>query len=417
MINVLCASQNYEILGGSDRYFHDTVSLLNASGKYSAIPFCTVDKSVSELNSDFVSSRVYDLLPITKDMKNPKLSDIPSYLYNFSAKKSISNVLDFSEVSIAHLNIYYGQLTSSILGELKKRRIPIVQTLHEYKPICPIYTSVLRGKQCNECNVNSYKPLLRNKCKSNSTLRSYLTYFESNLSNYFGSISAIEKFICVSHFQYEQFLSRGMNKNKLQVIHNFSQISPVDSIVKEHDRKQIFYFGRLESVKGIVTLCDAFKSFKDLYPEDVDLVIAGAGSLENMVRSLDETDSNIIYKGHLEGSLLIDEIRNSYVVVCPSEWNETFGLNVIESMGSGVPVIASRIGGMAEIFEHEVDGLYFEPGNGDELTEMLFLIFSDDNFRNELAMSALQSFKQKFTPEVYYKQLDLLYSSILDKGY
>ena len=148
-ISVVNISQNYYVRGGSDRYFFSLGQLLEKQG-HQVIPFA----SSQPQNQQTIWSKYF---PDGVNFEEPNLKDISRFLYSAPAAKSIARLVKDNHPQIAHLHIYYGQLTSSILSPLKKAGIPIVQTLHEYKLVCPVYTMISHGKVCEACQGKKFK--------------------------------------------------------------------------------------------------------------------------------------------------------------------------------------------------------------------------------------------------------------------
>ncbi|MEM7304945.1 MAG: glycosyltransferase family 4 protein, partial [Pseudomonadota bacterium] len=125
------------------RYQFELTELLESHG-HTVIPFAAQNPK----NFHHALSKYF---PQGVDFDNPKLSDIARFLYSWPARKAIERLIHDQKIDLVHLNIYYGQLTSSILSPLKSRGIPIIQTLHEYKIVCPVYTLLSHDKLCLDC--------------------------------------------------------------------------------------------------------------------------------------------------------------------------------------------------------------------------------------------------------------------------
>src|SRR5690606_1952198 len=114
-----------------------------------AVPFATHDiRNISSPYSTY--------FPKAANSESMRINDYPKFIYNSNAARSLQRLIDQEHpFNLAHLHIYYGRLTASILPVLKKAGIPIVQSLHEYKLACPIYTLERRGKTCKSCVTGS----------------------------------------------------------------------------------------------------------------------------------------------------------------------------------------------------------------------------------------------------------------------
>jgi len=300
------------------------------------------------------------------DVESPELSDIPKFFYSIDARKKLRKLIEQERPDVAHLHIYYGQITPSILAVLQEHGIPVVQTLHEYKLCCPVSTMVRAGELCEECSGGSYWQAAWNLCNRGNLARSMVSAAESYSSDLLGARSAIDHFIAVSDFVRKKMIERGMPETRISTVHNFVR----DDLFAENDKEgeYFIYVGRLEKIKGIETLIQAMVDLPN-----VDLYVVGLGEshqeLEQMVSR--KGLKNIRLLGFRSGQELNDLIAGAICLVLPSEWHETFGLALIESFAQGRPVIASRMGGMTEVVSDGEDGLLFDAGNVGQLINAL----------------------------------------------
>ena len=140
-MRVLHVSQNDEVIGGSDVYFH----FISAELKKNNV-------DVLKFSSGSGLNNTLTITPV--DFDNPSFKDVVEYCYNSRAKNGITKILKEFKPDIVHLHIYYGQLSASILKPINEMGIPIVQTLHEYKVVCPAYIKFRNSKQCYDCKNN-----------------------------------------------------------------------------------------------------------------------------------------------------------------------------------------------------------------------------------------------------------------------
>ena len=335
-MDVLSINQKYEINGGSDRYYFNMNQLLSERDN---VVYEFAASGNLENESDF---KKYFSKQVNFSLSNPK--NLANYLYNFEAKKSLSLLLDeIVKPELAHLQIYYGQLTVSILDELRKRKIPIVQTLHEYKLSCPVYTHLSHGNICHACNNNSTISCVTKRCKDDSFIKSFVRYIEFNFSKWKGDRELVDQFICVSNFQKQLMLKAGIPSEKLNVVYNFVQAK--DIAFSSKNSGYYLYFGRLGELKGLKTLLESAK----ILPH-INFVIAGNGPFENNIKSFIENHKlkNIDFVGFKQGQALWELVKNSKAVLVPSEWFENCSMTVLEAKAYCKPVIASSIGGITE---------------------------------------------------------------------
>jgi glycosyltransferase involved in cell wall biosynthesis len=395
-LTIINAGQKYYIQGGSDQYQLSLSQLLQHYG-HQVIPFAAS-------NPKNKTTPWSNYFPPGIDFSNPKLLDLLQFIYSKPASLAIKRLLQEQKVDIAHLHIYYGQLTSSILIPLKKAGIPIVQTLHEYKLVCPVYTLMSNGLICQACEGNAFWQATLKRCNRGSLARSMLSTVESYVSSLIGSVSKIDHFIAVSHFQRKKLVELGIPAHKITTVHNFVNTS--DSQPNNKPGKYFLYFGRLEKYKGIFTLIEAASSLKD-----TPLLIVGDGEARPEVEKLimNKNLTHIHLLGFKEKEELSQLISNSICTISPSEWYETFGMCLLESFICGRPVIASRIGGMTEVVTENVDGFLITPGNVEELRERMIWMINNQHQAVAMGLMGREKVKTQFNAENHYQKIINIY--------
>jgi len=380
------------IRGGSDRYFFDLTNLLRENGH-----------SVSELvsrDSRNVSSTPWDVRGFRPE--KPEAGDLLRFFYSRDAKKVARRLVEKERPDLVHLHIYYGQMTASILGEFKARGIPVVQTLHEYKLICPIATMLRNGRVCDACCSGSFWKAAVHRCNRGSLTRSIVSSVEAYTSRGLGSVRNVDHFIAVSDFVRETMIKYGVSPGKISTVHNFIECA---EFTPGNDPGNYFiYFGRLEEIKGIRTLLAALERVGG------KLVIAGEGDFRAEAEKLaKERHLDVEFVGFRKGTELHDLIRRSRCVLVPSEWNETFGLVILEANALGKPVIASRIGGMPEVIQDGTTGMLFESGDVTELAEAMRWMWNNPIGAIEMGRRGRKESQDKFGKQEHYRKIMSIY--------
>ncbi|WP_319420617.1 glycosyltransferase family 4 protein [Pleurocapsa sp. FMAR1] len=399
-LTIINAGQNYHIRGGAERYQFALAQLLHHHG-HQVIPFAA-EHAKNEITpwSKYFPKRV--------DFEQPTPKDLLEFVYSRSAALSMESLLYDRQIDLAHLHIYYGQLTASILSPLKKADVPIVQTLHEYKIVCPVYTLLSDGNVCQACNGHAFWQATLKRCNKGSLSRSILSTVESYVSKMLGSVNKIDHFIAVSYFQREKLIELGLRADKVTTVHNFIDASDYQPSTALGE--YFLYFGRLEQSKGIFTLIEAASSIKD-----TPLLIVGDGTVRPKLEKLiQERELNhIILLGFKHMQELQKLIRHSICTITPSQWYETFGLTLIESFAHGRPVIASEIGGMTEIVTDGIDGHLVHPGNAEQLRERMLWMAEHLTQAREMGLAGRRKVETHFNPESHYQKLISVYQKVL----
>lgn len=383
--------------GGSDRYFLDVSNLLLSKGHEVRFFVPRDSRNVIEPAIDFRGL----------DMVNPGIGDLLSFAYSLNAKNALLKLLDEFKPDIVHLHIIYGQISSSILALLKDRGIPVVQTLHEYKALCSISSMYRDGRHCDKCSGGNFSHAARNNCR-NGYLRSSLLAMESYVAKHFFTDFGPVKYFAVSEFVRRKYLRYGFQAKQISTVENFVR----DECFVTHnvDEGYYLYMGRIEEIKGLRTLIHAFAKLPN-----VKLHIAGEGSFlpeMQMLKSSLEA-KNILFVGFLQPNELNIEIARCRAVVVPSEWDETFGLVIVEALAASKPVIASRRGGMEEILESTEGGILFDSGSVEALIKAVTLFENSDNFRRRCGQVGNQNAKKLYSSSSHYEKLITEYRLVL----
>lgn len=395
-MDVININQSSVIRGGSDIYFLALSELLKSNGN-----------NVYEFYAN--EGKENENLPNAIDFNNPNILDLFYYCYNPIAKNKISSFIENKKIDLAHLHIYYGKLSSSILSPLKSKGIPIVQTLHEYKLICPTYKLYRDGCVCHDCKNNKFYKALTNKCNRGNIARSLLSTAESYVSLFCGSQSKIDHFITVSDYQKSEIVKMGFPSNNITTIHNF--IDDTGFTPDYRSPEYILYFGRIEKEKGIDVILDAAKL---LHYKNIKFILAGDGGyLADAIAKLKVMGlSNVEFVGRKSKSEIIKLINGSFTVIAPSLWYETFGLVLLEAFSCAKPVIASNIGGMTEIIHDGVDGFLITPGSAEELADKIEFIVSNSCQAQRMGEAGYKKQKSVFSKQAHFKKLMNVYSQV-----
>lgn len=276
-------------------------------------------------------------------------------IYSASAAKKIGEVLDDFKPDIVHMNNINFQLTPSIIYAVKKRGIPLVQTVHDYQMICPnhLLYSFSEEKPCDRCIKGSKLNCLKHSCIHNSKIKSLIGVIESKLYSVLGTYKKVDLYICPSNFLVNKLLSASdIYKGKTFTIHNFID-KKYEPQRAEQAEPYIVFVGRLSAEKGVKLLSETAK----LLPK-INFLVAGNGPDDDCLKDI----KNIKLLGFVAGQKLANLMANAKLLIAPSVCYENCPLSILESLSMGVPVVTMNSGGMAELINDGKTGaLAFEP--------------------------------------------------------
>ncbi len=276
-------------------------------------------------------------------------------IFSFEAKRKIMQVIDDFKPDIVHMNNINFQLTPSIIYGIKKKKIPLVQTVHDYQMICPnhLLYDFDNNMPCEKCIGGSHMNCIKNKCIHGSVVKSVLGVIEAKFYSLLKTYKKVDLFVCPSNFLENKLLSSNkFYQGKTKTIHNFIDKEKFSNNNDTND-SYILYVGRLSKEKGIENIAKTAK----LLPE-YNFVIAGGGPDQDILENI----PNIKLAGFLTGEQLTRLMGNAKILLLPSVCYENCPLSILEAHCMGVPVVTMNSGGMAELVKDGVTGtLVTEP--------------------------------------------------------
>ena len=360
----------------------------------------------SEFDQYFVSEVDY----WGKNNNASKINAASRVIYSSEARKKIDLLIDQTSPDLAHIHLIYHQISPSILPIIQENGIPIIQTLHDYKPVCPTYSLVSKNQICERCKGKKFYNALIQKCNHDSLGFSAINSIEMYLHHLLGWYDIPDLFITPSNFMRNKLIEFGMSPEKLVHIPNF--VDPEKFQVANSSEDYFVYIGRLVPIKGLITLLQAMKKVNG----GLRLLLLGDGPQRNELEKIAETLglSNVEFLGQLGFQELIGVVSAAKFNVLPSEVYENCPMAVLESMVLGKPVIGSKIGGIPELIIDGEDGLLFESGNSDHLAEKINWMIDNPRSCSEMGIMARQKIEQDYNPEIHYQAVTAQYKKILN---
>lgn len=298
-------------------------------------------------------------------------------IYSFEAKKKIMQVIDDFKPDIVHMNNINFQLTPSIIDGVKKKGIPLVQTVHDYQMICPnhLLYNFEKNTPCEQCVNGSLLNCVRNKCIHGSTVKSILGVIEAKFYAWMKTYQKVDLFVCPSYFLENKLLSaKSFYQGKTQTIHNFIDKEKFSGRNRQ-EKDYIVYVGRLSKEKGIENIAGAAK----LLPE-YTFMIAGNGPDEDALKDI----PNVKLLGFVSGEALTELVGNAKVLLLPSVCYENCPLSILEAHAMGVPVVTMNSGGMAELVRDGVTGTLVRTPTPEGIAEKLYETLKDEAYYSVL---------------------------------
>lgn len=218
-------------------------------------------------------------------------------------------------------------------------------------------------------------------------------------------------YIVLSEFGKEELLSFDqIRPERVYIKPNFVFPGKDHESIPNHKKEFYLYAGRLEEIKGIRLLIEAFRRM----PEK-RLKIAGDGPLMDEIRAQVQAEKlkNIELLGWIPQEELKIMMRSAAVLIVCSQVYESFPLLIIEAFAERLPVIGGRIGIMQNLIKHKVNGLLFEHNSVQGLIDAVKAFECCD--REKLADNAHQTWLHNYSPDANYRTLADIYGKIMSQ--
>ena len=330
--------------------------------------------------------------------------------YNPFSSQTISRWIDDVQPDVIHLHNWHYGASPSVIRAAKKKGIPVVHTLHNFRLLCPSGT-LLNNNVISSAYLSSRFPwqAVRQRAYRNSYLQTFWLAFTVWINKVAGTWRSIDKYIVLTEHARHIFQSSSIvGKENITVKPNFISDIPAVTI----DRQNHFlYTGRLSEEKGILIMLTAFAH------SGHSIKIIGDGPLRELVEAYAEKYANIIYLGFKNKETIVEELRICSAMVFCSTWFEGNPLTIIEALACGTAVIASDLGAMQSMITDCYNGFLFTPGNEKALIDKLNYWQQLSSFKKEsFYVNARQSYIDNYTPSKNFEKLISIYKSVVNHG-
>jgi glycosyltransferase involved in cell wall biosynthesis len=337
-------------------------------------------------------------------------------LWNSDAYRAVSQKIEKHGIDVVHAHNTFPLISPAVYYAARAAQVPVVQTLHNYRLLCPAATFFRDGALCEDCLGKAFPwPALAHHCYRESLSASSGTALLISAHRVVRTwATKVNAYIALSNFSRDKFVQGGLPRQRMSVKPNFVMDDPgIGSGNGTGDEQPyVLFAGRLAREKGLHTLLKAWA--KLTIP--ITLKIAGDGPLRGDVEALAQTTRNVQYLGYCARPRVYELMRNAALLVFPSEWYEASPLSVMEAMACGTPVLAADHGSLTEMIVPDQSGWLFPAGDAEALARSIESLFANEDLLRESRFSTRQYYDAHFAPGPNYDALMAIYSSVLAKG-
>lgn len=329
-----------------------------------------------------------------------KLELASQSIWSTQTYREVSRALAEFRPDIVHAHNTFPLISPSLYWAVERARIPLVQTLHNFRLLCPQAMLLREEKICEDCVGKIAWRGVVHKCYRDSAAASAVIATMLAAHRGLGSFrSKVTRFIALNRFCRDKFVQGGLPGHKIVIKPNFVDLpAPMDST----RRGGGLYAGRLSSEKGIGTLVRALQQ-----TASNEFIFIGDGPERFGV------PPGLAALGWQPPKKIYEHMRRASYLVVPSLWYENFPRTIVEAFACGLPVIASRIGALAELIEERRTGLLFTAGSDSELAKTMAWAESHPAEMAVMGKNARAQYEAHYTPEKNYQQLTEIYSEAI----
>jgi glycosyltransferase involved in cell wall biosynthesis len=386
-MKILSVHNSYQTPGGEDQVFAAEAELLRSRG-HQVVLYHTSNEQVKG--------------------KSP-LVLLDNTIWNRQIHNELLALMQRERPDVVHVHNTFPLISPAVYYAAHEAAIPVVQTLHNFRMLCPAGTLFRDGHICEDCVGKRVPwPGVVHGCYRNSRLATAAGGAMIATHNYMQTWNkAVSAYIALSDFARDKFIQGGLPAEKILVKPNFLKADPG---VGDGSGNYALFVGRLTPEKGISTLLDAWREIGTKLP----LQIAGDGPMASEVERASREIEGVTWLKWLPQEEVLERMKNASVLILTSTWFEPFGLILAEAFAVGLPVIASNLGSLSTMVEHERTGLHFSAGNAKSLVEAVGWWRAHPMEAALMRGRVRLEYETKYTAERNYSQMMNIYELVLN---
>jgi glycosyltransferase involved in cell wall biosynthesis len=381
-MKILLCHNFYQQRGGEDFVFADEGALLERHG-HDVVRFSLHNDAIRRMNR----------LTVTRNT-----------VWNSTSHAGVGEQVRRFRPDVVHFHNTFPLLSPAAYYAARHEHAAVVQTLHNYRLICPDALFFRDGRICEDClRRRVLWPAVAHACYRGSRPATGAVTVMLTIHRLAGTWkNAVDAYIALTDFARRKFIEGGLPASKIHVKPNFVYPDPG---IGSGTRDYAIFVGRLSPEKGVRTLLAAWEKLNGKIP----LKIVGDGPMAPYVRQMADQLKGVEWLGQRSLQETYELIGGAMFLIFPSEWYETFGRVAIEAFSKGTPVLASNLGAMAELVNPDRTGLLFPPGDADGLVAAVARLADDRGKLTAMSAAARAEFEGKYMEEQNRSMLEDVY--------
>ncbi len=390
-MTVLLVHNRYQQRGGEDVVFEAEAGLLEGRGH--AVDRLGVDNRAIAADGSLLAAARLGLQTV----------------WSRDGANQVRRALRACRPDVAHFHNTFPLISPAAYYACADAGVPVVQTLHNYRLLCPAALLFRDGHVCEDCLGKLVPwPGVLHRCYRGSRAATGAVATMLAVHRLLGTWERkVDVFIALTEFARRKFIEGGLPADRIVVKPNFVYPDPGPGA---HDGGYALFVGRLSPEKGIRTLLAAWERLGMGIP----LKIAGDGPLADEVAWAAEHNPHVEWLGSQPLDRVYALMGAAALVIVPSECYESFPRVIVEAYAKGTPVIASDLGALAELVDDGRTGLRFRSGDPDDLAAKIEWAWTHPRELTEMGREGRREFERKYTAERNYELLMEIYQRAID---
>lgn len=346
---ILIAHNYYQIPGGEDSVVANEKRMLEKNG-HKVILY---SRNNSEIKRFSVLKKA--LLPFTT-------------IFSIKTYTEVKHIIKKEKIDVLHVHNTLSLISPSIYYAALSCEIPVVQTIHNFRLICPNALLYRDGHICEDCLQLGLKCALKHKCYRDSFFQTLVSVCILKFHRLLGTYGKIN-YVCLTEFNREKLLKlKQIGSQKIFIKPNFVENSG-KVIPFEQRKKQFIFIGRPEKTKGIHILLEAWRQIKEY-----DLLICGTSNEIEWCKNyiIEYELKNVHVLGKVDNTEVRKIMADSLALILPTQLYEGFPMTIVEAFSCGTPVIGSNIGNVQRLIVDGKNGLLFQYDSSADLINKVY---------------------------------------------
>lgn len=390
-MRVIIANYRYFIAGGPEKYMFKFMDAAQKMG-IEVIPFSVNNPQNEETpyRKYFAKPRSNQLMYAdTKKTIGNMIGMVRATVWNCDAENRLRKLIRDTKPDAVYILHEINHLSPSIIRAAKKEGVRTVHRISDFFMFCPKYDFLCENEICEACLHGDYKKAIERKCVKGSKAGTILRVLAMKLYARTKVFDDVDQFICTCEFSKNKLIEGGVPEKKISCVPTFIDSSKITPCF-END-KYFLFLGRMAHQKGTIYAIEAMKYLKDTeYVLKITGQISDSEEDQKIWKYIQENrlENKVVFTGFKHGKELEELISRSTCIVCPAIWYENMPNTVIEAYAYGKPVVASRVGSLAEIVEDEKTGFLFEMRNSKDMADKLRKFVFEEGLSTQLGKQA-----------------------------